>query len=351
MMPFAPIARAEDGIHVVTRGDNLSQIAKAYDVSVQELIIHNGITNPNIVHTGQRLVIPGTRAARTAVVQMNLNELPAGDGYYTVQRGDTLSQIAARHGATMWDVMRLNGIGSPHLISVGQKLRVSARVSAPSPETEPKLKLADSIYIVQVGDTLSQIAKDHNLTKEALMVANGIPHENFVWIGQRLRIRQNAKPEAGFNLADAPEDGYRRIEVNLSDQTLTAWQGDVPVLHTNVSTGTWKTPTVTGRYPVYMKLQSQTMSGSDYHLPNVPWVMYFHQGYAIHGTYWHNNFGTPMSHGCVNMRIDEAKFLYSWAAQGTEVFCSSLIFDYSDFGILALWEFMWLTKAGKISAG
>ena len=61
------------------------------------------------------------------------------------------------------------------------------------------------------------------------------------------------------------------------------------------------------------------MSGPGYSLPNVEWVSYFVKSYAIHGTYWHNNFGTPMSHGCVNMRVREAKWLFNWAPKGTRV--------------------------------
>ena len=56
-----------------------------------------------------------------------------------------------------------------------------------------------------------------------------------------------------------------------------------------------------------------------YYLPGVPWVMYFFQGYAIHGTYWHHNFGKPMSHGCVNLTIEDAKWFYNWAEIGTTV--------------------------------
>ena len=61
------------------------------------------------------------------------------------------------------------------------------------------------------------------------------------------------------------------------------------------------------------------MSGPDYYLPQVPYTMYFYKGYAIHGTYWHNNFGHPMSHGCVNMRTDDAAWLFNWASIGTPV--------------------------------
>jgi lipoprotein-anchoring transpeptidase ErfK/SrfK len=86
-----------------------------------------------------------------------------------------------------------------------------------------------------------------------------------------------------------------------------------------VSTGTWATPTVTGTFKIWHKTQLQAMSGPGYYLPNVPFVMYFFEDYGFHGTYWHNNFGTPMSHGCVNLTIPDSEWLYNWASYGTTV--------------------------------
>ena len=94
---------------------------------------------------------------------------------------------------------------------------------------------------------------------------------------------------------------------------MTAYEGDVPVYWALASTGTRWTPTVTGRYHIYLKVRSQTMSGPGYHLPNVPYVMFFYKAYSIHGTYWHSNFGQPMSHGCVNLRTEDAWWLYEWS--------------------------------------
>jgi lipoprotein-anchoring transpeptidase ErfK/SrfK len=91
------------------------------------------------------------------------------------------------------------------------------------------------------------------------------------------------------------------------------------VLTAVVSTGTRYYPTVTGRFKVYAKYRSTPMSGPGYYLPGVPYTMYFYRGYAIHGTYWHNNFGRPMSHGCVNMKTPEARWLFKWAPKGTLV--------------------------------
>ncbi|MEX1247037.1 MAG: L,D-transpeptidase [Anaerolineales bacterium] len=111
----------------------------------------------------------------------------------------------------------------------------------------------------------------------------------------------------------------RWIDVNLSDQTLSAYEG-VKLLDTfTISSGRPNTPTVTGEFRIWVKVRKQTMSGPGYSLPNVPWVMYFYKDYGIHGTWWHNNFGTPMSAGCVNMTIDDAQWMYGWASVGTIV--------------------------------
>jgi lipoprotein-anchoring transpeptidase ErfK/SrfK len=111
----------------------------------------------------------------------------------------------------------------------------------------------------------------------------------------------------------------RWIDVDLTNQSVYAYEGDVVVNSFIVSTGTWLTPTVTGQYKIYVKYRSAKMSGPGYYLPNVPYIMYFYKGYGLHGTYWHNNFGTPMSHGCVNLRTDDAAWLYNWASVGTLV--------------------------------
>jgi lipoprotein-anchoring transpeptidase ErfK/SrfK len=111
----------------------------------------------------------------------------------------------------------------------------------------------------------------------------------------------------------------KQIIVDLSDQRIFANQDVSSSITVIVSTGLPGTPTVTGDFNVYWKLTSQTMSGPGYYLPGVPWVMYFYAGYAIHGTYWHNNFGQPMSHGCVNLPTDQAAWFFNFAEVGTPV--------------------------------
>ncbi len=109
-----------------------------------------------------------------------------------------------------------------------------------------------------------------------------------------------------------PVRGVKWVDIDISTQTLIAYEGDVEILRTTVSTGAARTPTVTGRFRIFRKLVSQTMIGPDYVQPNVPYVMYFYGAYSIHGTYWHNDFGRPRSHGCVNLRTADARWLFDW---------------------------------------
>jgi lipoprotein-anchoring transpeptidase ErfK/SrfK len=114
-------------------------------------------------------------------------------------------------------------------------------------------------------------------------------------------------------------NGAHWIDINLSTQQLFAYEGDVMVNAFLVSTGVSATPTVTGTYKIYARYLYADMHGPGYFLPDVPYTMYFYKSYGIHGTYWHNNFGTPMSHGCVNMSISDAGWLYNWSTFGTTV--------------------------------
>jgi len=122
----------------------------------------------------------------------------------------------------------------------------------------------------------------------------------------------------------------KRIDVNLRTQTLTALEFDAPVMETKISSGIPSGPrgsdgiptkTPEGEFRILDKMPAKHMGNGnlfadadDYELPGVPWTSFFTpQGHAFHGTYWHDNFGVPMSHGCINMRTEEAKWLFRWA--------------------------------------
>jgi hypothetical protein len=119
----------------------------------------------------------------------------------------------------------------------------------------------------------------------------------------------------------------KRILVDLSEEMLYAYDGDTLFMQDPISTGLDGTPTPIGTFTVYKKTPSRYMQGpipgvsdQSYDLPGVPWNLYFtNDGAVIHGAYWHNHFGEPWSHGCVNLAPQEAKKLYMWADVGTTV--------------------------------
>ena len=134
-------------------------------------------------------------------------------------------------------------------------------------------------------------------------------------------VARNIQPAQPGN-AKIPSDvqsNQRWVDVNLSSQTAYAYEGNQVVRSFLVSTGVASHPTVTGQFHVYVKYRYANMKGPGYNLPNVPYVMYFYQGYGLHGTYWHHNFGHPMSHGCVNLSTPDAAWLFNWASVGTLV--------------------------------
>ncbi len=111
----------------------------------------------------------------------------------------------------------------------------------------------------------------------------------------------------------------RWIEIDISQQKLSAWEGRRRIYVFRISTGKRRTPTPLGRFLINSKYPTHRMRGNDYDLPDVPYTMYFSGSYAIHGAYWHNRFGTRVSHGCVNLRVRQARQLYNWSRVGTLV--------------------------------
>lgn len=123
--------------------------------------------------------------------------------------------------------------------------------------------------------------------------------------------------------------GEKWIDVNLSKKTVTAYVGDTPVWGpVSIVDGKAGYGTVQGSFKIYMRLDKQDMTNGNtvaqgdpryYYTKDVPWVQYFHGGYAFHGAPWRSSFGYSGSHGCINMRPSDAKWLYDWASKGTRV--------------------------------
>ncbi|RJR24334.1 L,D-transpeptidase [Candidatus Microgenomates bacterium] len=124
-----------------------------------------------------------------------------------------------------------------------------------------------------------------------------------------------AEPEKSVLGENSGEEKW--IEVDLSEQKIIAWEGENKFLESAISSGKWnRTPK--GVSNIWAKFKYTKMSGGNkedntyYYLPNVPYTMYFYKGFGLHGTYWHDNFGEPMSHGCVNLPTLVAEKLFYW---------------------------------------
>ena len=151
--------------------------------------------------------------------------------------------------------------------------------------------------------------------------------EQGVFHGKKTLSNAISEPEDTVQVSTnvlGQQEAFKRIEVDLTNQRVYAFEGTEKVMEFVVSTGKWgRTPT--GVFKIEYKTRAQKMSGGSkelntyYYLPNVPYVQFFgnekipwSRGFSFHGTYWHTNFGQPMSHGCVNMKTEDAEKLYYW---------------------------------------
>jgi lipoprotein-anchoring transpeptidase ErfK/SrfK len=268
-----PLVAGTPVTHIVQPGESLTLIAQQYGVTVQEILDANNIPNANRIFRGQELTIWTTESVNSQVVETTnpaAAEAPgavptAGNTIYVVQPGERLSQIALRYGISWPILAQVNNIANPDLLYAGQEIIIPA------------------------------------LNAEGGVADLGI-----------LSIPAVNAPPPTITVG-------KQVVVDLSDQRVFAYDNGVMVYTALASTGLPGTPTVVGDFTVYLRLRSQRMVGPGYDLPNVEWVQYFFQGYALHGTYWHNNFGQPMSHGCVNLTNTDALWFYEWATIGTPV--------------------------------
>jgi len=348
-----------DTKHTVQSGDTLSGIATRYGVTVNAIMSANNLST-SAIYAGQVLTIPSSQPNPTAQPTV-AQATPGQSATYVVQPGDSLSALAQRFGVTREALAAANKISPSSLLYVGQTLTVPAGGQLPAPTSTPKPPPPTNTtvaipqppggtttavpvnsaataepgtpvkYTVQYGDSLSSIAYKFNTTVEALQASNNIDDANSLEVGQVLTIVKGDKQEGPPDKPKPIEPqtpmgklGPKWIELDLSTQMLVAYEGQTPVFSARMSSGRSRFPTVTGSYRVYLKYRTQRMRGFQgtaeaYDIPNVPNVMYFYSGYAIHGVWWHTNFGTPASHGCINLSQANAKWMYEWAPMGTMV--------------------------------
>jgi LysM repeat protein len=303
------------------------------------IIQANNLTDPSHIYAGQQLVIPNFDSTPTVVQNPTVAGTPV---YHTIVYGDTLDSIAKQYGMTTDQLMQINNITNPNLIYRGQQLIVwaitnvepsdsntaavnvtealTADTTAPAADTQT---VSNTTYVVQPGEQLAQIARRFNVSWPAIAQANSLTDPNQIFAGQTLIIPA-AGTIADLGILSAPAAPTtpdfapypptifvgKQVVVDLTHQMVYAYQDGALIYSVLASTGLPGSPTVTGDYNVYVKYAAQTMVGPGYYLPDVPYVMYFYEGYGLHGTYWHNNFGHPMSHGCVNLPTPDAEWFF-----------------------------------------
>lgn len=175
----------------------------------------------------------------------------------------------------------------------------------------------------KAGVNLNDIAKNSYVVWIKSLSPNYKSQDDPIFLNQKLQVYYQPE-EAAVVLGENTVDDSKWIEIDLSEQRLYMKENGATVNSFLVSTGKWA-PTPKGEWRIWTKLNSTRMVGGSkalgtyYNLPNVPYTMYYDRGFAVHGAYWHNNFGQPMSHGCTNMRPEEAKIVFDWAQVGTRV--------------------------------
>jgi len=313
-------AFANDTVHIVKPGETLSQIAESYGTTVEELRVLNNLGDVDFVWYGQRLIVSADTTPQSPRESSVLQSIV----YYQVQPGDTLTGIANAYGIGLAHLIELNQISPAQRLLVGQTLAVPAKgriVSAPNTATSNL-----PVHVVQAGEHVGTIALLYGVSVNALVRTNNLANPSLIIPGQRLRI----PPATADTAATTDASGYHQhttfptttekwIDVDLSEQRVVAYEGTIPVKSFIISSGLPSTPTVTGTFRIWAKVPVQDMYGGNraagnyYYLHDVPWVQYFYEDYAFHGTTWHANFGRPASRGCINMSPADAQWLFEWA--------------------------------------
>ncbi len=253
-----------------------------------------------------------------------------GEGaIHRVVAGETLSQIARQYDTDVATLLELNGLVNANVVYVGQQLIVAGGGWAQPNREQPRWQDEESSADGPAEPSYNRqgVGWEPQQSRQAYQRA-GVAWEpqrndrNAYREGAERESRQESQwqpqPRAGSGRA-VDASGEKWIDIDIGDQMLTAYQGDTAVRFFIISSGSSYYPTVTGSFRTYSRTEMQDMSGGsksagDYYFQaDVPWVQYFFEGYAIHGAYRHNRFGTPVGHGCINMRVDESQWLYEWA--------------------------------------
>jgi LysM repeat protein len=310
-----PMVRYDQRVHVVQPGENLFRIALRYGVTVDAITVANGLSNTHTVYVGQRLVIPGG-SDRVATTRTGTE----GGASYRVRAGDTLHRIATRYGVTAEALMQANGVANPNFIYSGQELQIPGSASSQEEGTAVEsAAAAGNIYVVRGGDTLDGVARRFGIAASTLASLNGIANPAAIYAGQVLRLSSPVQ---------APTGGGKRIEIDLSEQHLYAYEGERLIYSFVASSGAAPSYTRVGEFRVQSKIPNAYGAAWNIWMPH--WLGIYWAGSTENGihalpilsngqTLWAGYLGTPVSYGCIVLGTYEAELLYNWAQIGTPV--------------------------------
>jgi lysozyme len=320
---LARLTNSLNRAYTVRTGDTLAQIALRTGVDFDALRQVNGIAAADVgnLTAGQTLILPATGAD----LQVRTQERS-----YEVKPGDSLGSIAAQFTLTLADLLTANRIADPDSITVGQQLMIPGKV-LDSDETKATqvgpLRHGFYYYIVQPGDTLSELANAFNSTKLAILEYNGLPDEETVYAGLEIRIPYGP-PALPITRPPVPASATSFL-VSLSRQQCWLFQGDRVVYSWTCSTGYGEWITRTGTFSVQSKIESAQSSA--YRLDMPYWLGIYSVGTyenGIHGLpvewdtgekIWERLIGEPATFGCAMLDDRDAVILFNMAYIGMPV--------------------------------
>lgn len=355
-LAFPATAQAQGGngsFHVVQAGETLRDIAHNAGTDAGTLIALNGLPNGDVIYVGQQLVLPGGAAANDN--WQNNDNPPSSSGgpnngpSYTEQgnQSQNWQQPQGDSNAPDNNGSPRNGQAGPNQqnsdwgwVNSDANSNTAGQSWDPSAAGQGNPGQGNGYDPSQQagnndgprgpygrdpnwgGSDNNGYASDSNAGQPNRDGSN--QNNNWGWVNSEDNSHNQGasyEPSPSMPKQDAVNlTGEKWIDISIGDQTLAAYQGDTAVRTFIISTGSAAYPTVTGTFYTYARYDVQDMSGGSvaegdyYYQPNVPWVQYFYEGFSIHGAYWHNMFGTPIGHGCINMRVEEAEWLYDWTS-------------------------------------
>jgi LysM repeat protein len=238
----------------VQPGETLSQIADRLGISMTRLMKLNGITNPDHVESGSKLTVPSS-VSSSGRGKGASSSSTANTVKVTVKDGETLSEIADRHGMSVNELVRLNALSNADHVETGSTLRVkaSAVTSSRSADGPSSYRKGASQHVVQPGENLSTIAEGYGVPMSRLVAINGLQDANHVEVGMRLRLKGNPPTSAAAS-TEAPPSRSAAPAPETSPTATTAPQSDasstVTVPQTRPATGTTAMANPVGASPV-----------------------------------------------------------------------------------------------------